>query len=112
MTRLREKHGLAVLDTRCQLAWHSGAPGPTLSSHRPVSGLPFPDRRGRDEEKDRPGRVGPVQTKYNSPTPLLGTAMISYFSGEAPYFFSPLKHSGRTRTVRGRVTHVELARLF
>lgn len=105
-----------TFDIRCQLAWHGSAGGGRRvrgPSDRPgVSGSRPSRSEGTNRVEGGPAPVAQGPPKQNnSPTPLLGTAMISYFWRGA-VFFSPLRYSGGTRTVRGRVTHVGLARLF
>lgn len=114
----REKYGrLAVRSTSAVNSRGMGVPGEAAGSEdrRIVPGFRG-SRPSRSEGTNRveggpaPVAQGPPK-QNNSPTPLLGTAMISYFWRGA-VFFSPLRYSGGTRTVRGRVTHVGLARLF
>lgn len=117
----REKYRrLAARSTSAVNSRGMGVPGGArrvrgTSDHPAPRGAVSPDREGRnaarEEEEDRPrsrrGRLNKITHLHRCWAPPW-----SRISGEAPYFFSPPRYSGRTRTVRGRVTHVELARLF
>lgn len=87
-------------DIRCQLAWHWELPGRVRSASR-CRFTGAGRRRKRNEGRDLRLR-SPKQN--NSPTPLLGTAMISYFWRGAVFFF-PLKQYRRANAHRTRPSH-------
>lgn len=84
---------------RCHHAWH----GPEAEywvrgSSESLSRLRMKKRGNERRESPDPDRACGRPKQNNSPTPLLGTAMISYFWQGAVFFFL-LECGGRTRTV-------------
>lgn len=66
----------------------TGVPGPTIvRGVVPPQGVPTSIKGEENETEDHPGRARGPPKQNNSPTPLLGTAMISYFCRGARIFF-------------------------